>query len=120
MNAKIIETFRQLLIDHGIPFTEYPLFDGIKWCFPFTDGDVAYHAGTYDNDTCVESYGMPWDRGDVTAVSPKRMVEFLTHYDDWARINPEDITEENLGMKPYSLSDLLKSFLTVTGINTKC
>ena len=113
MNTKIIETFRQLLIDHDIPFTEHELWGGIQWRFPFTNGDVAYHAGTYHNDTCVESFGMPWDREDVTAVPPERMVEFLAHYDDWAQIDPEDITEENLGMEPYSLCDLLQSFATV-------
>ena len=64
MNPQIIETFRQLLIEYDIPFTEHPLYGGIQWRFPFTEGDVAYHAGTYHNDTCVESYHMPWDRGD--------------------------------------------------------
>jgi len=118
MNPQIIETFRQLLIDHDIPFTERPLYGGIQWRFPFTEGDVAYHRGTYHNETCVESYRMPWDRGDVTAVPPERMVQFLDHYNDWAYIDPEDITEENLGMEPYGLHDLLKSI--AAALNGDC
>ena len=81
----------------------------------FLSPRVMWHitGGTYHNDTCVESYRMPWDRGDVTAVPPERMVQFLTHYNDWAEIDPEDITEENLGMEPYGLNDLLRSVATI-------
>ena len=62
------------LIPAGIPFTVNPIFEGMQVRFPWHEGDVACHAGTYCSDCgCVESYQFPWDDGDVTVAKPEHM-----------------------------------------------
>lgn len=62
------------LIPAGIPFTVHPISEGLQLRFPWHEGDVACHAGTYCSDCgCVESYQFPWDDEDVTVQTPKEM-----------------------------------------------
>lgn len=62
------------LIPAGIPFTVNPVFEGMQLRFPWHEGDVACHAGTYGSDRgMVESYQFPWDEDDVTMLEPKKM-----------------------------------------------
>lgn len=62
------------LIPAGVPFTVHPAYEGMQLRFPWHEGDVACHAGTYGSDRgMVESYQFPWDEGDVTMMEPKEM-----------------------------------------------
>ena len=111
--ASLANEFRQQLIANNVLFSERECFDGIQWKFPFTNGDVILHSGSYHNDTCVESYCMPWDRGDVTALPPERMAKFLANYAEWDALDPEDITDEDVGAEEYDFADLLQSVATI-------
>ena len=62
------------LIPAGVPFTVNPIYEGLQLRFPWHEGDVACHAGTYGHEYgCVESYQFPWDEGDVTVAEPEDM-----------------------------------------------
>lgn len=75
-NQEVADEFERLLKEKGIEYTVKGLHGGYQWKFPsFPQGDVVLHGFSYGNDTCVESYGFPWDDGDVTALPPAEMVE---------------------------------------------
>lgn len=62
------------LILEGVPFTVNPALEGMQLRFPWHEGDVACHAGTYGSDGgMVESYQFPWDEDDVTMLEPTEM-----------------------------------------------
>ena len=62
------------LIFASVPFTVNPISEGLQLRFPWHEGDVACHAGTYGSDIgMVESYQFPWDEEDVTMLEPKEM-----------------------------------------------
>ena len=73
------KSFCLKLIDCGIPFSIQHLMSGWKWTFPdYPGGDVICHEGAYGvTQGHVESYGMPWDNGDVTHCTPSEMVVAL-------------------------------------------
>lgn len=51
-------------------------YNGAQLRFPWCEGDVACHEGTYGSDSgFVESYQFPWDDGDVTMLSPQEFIE---------------------------------------------
>lgn len=99
--------FTNLLLENHITFTCAPIFDGYKWTFPhLPHGDVALHHGTYDsNKGYVESYGMPWDEGDVSICLPYEMV---------CRIKGKEPRES--GEKRYSFEDCLNSMKNILGL----
>lgn len=67
-----INTVIGLLIQHNVPFTVHSIWDGLQLRFPWCDGDVACHKGTYGaNHGMVETYELPWDDGDVTMLTPE-------------------------------------------------
>lgn len=69
------------LIPAGVPFTVNPIFEGLQIRFPWCEGDVACHAGTYSSDCgCVESYQFPWDDEDVTVQTPKEMANDIIRF----------------------------------------
>lgn len=105
--------FDKYLVENDVIATKYLMFDGYQWKFPFTNGDVILHSGSYHNDTCVESYGMPWDRGDVTALPPERMAKYLGNYAEWDALDPDDITDEDVQSIEYSAGDLFASILAL-------
>lgn len=93
-----IKTFTQLLVENNIPYTFEPLFDGGKWVFP-NGGDVAIHSGTYNSQNgFVESYGMEWDKGDVSSCTVEEMIR---------RLKNETPCKEN--EYNYSYEDFLNS-----------
>ena len=52
------------LADHGYPSQLRPCRDGWQLVFPwFEDGDITCNSATGGQ---LESYGFPWDEGDVT------------------------------------------------------
>ena len=60
----------------GICFEVKRLYDGWQLIFPGYGGDVACHSGTIGaTKGYVESYGFPWDNGDVSALKPKKMLK---------------------------------------------
>ena len=55
----------------SIPFEMGPLYEGWQLRFPWCEGDVACHRGTYGQaNGMVETYQFPWDDGDVTMITP--------------------------------------------------
>lgn len=75
----------QLLKNAGVPHTCNPCYDGLQICFPWHDGDVAAHSGTFGvADAMVESFEFPWDDGDVTMAEPEDMAQriILLYYSD--------------------------------------
>ena len=92
--------FNEALIKYDVNFRQETLFDGYKWTFPGTNGDVALHSGTYGaREGYVESYCFPWDNGDVTVCPPEEMARRIAGY----TVNPD--MEYN-----YSLGEILASF----------
>lgn len=62
-----IDKLAALLDAHQIPYTRSQIFDGEQLRFPWCEGDVVCHGGSYgSNNSKVESYQFPWDEGDVT------------------------------------------------------
>lgn len=59
------------LIPAGVPFTTNPIYEGMQLRFPWCDGDVACHAGTYgSSEGMVETFQFPWDEDDVSMLTP--------------------------------------------------
>ena len=59
-----IQTLLNTLADRGYPAQLVACHDGWQLLFPWYEGaDIACHRGTYG---WLESYGFPWDDGDVT------------------------------------------------------
>lgn len=74
--------FVEELMERGVYFAMNPLYDGYQWRFGgnLENGDVAIHHGTYGNQNRkVESYGMPWDNDDVSALSPEEMAMLIAN-----------------------------------------
>lgn len=73
--------FNEALIKYDVTFQQETLYDGYKWTFAGTDGDVALHSGTYGaRQGFVESYCFPWDNDDVTACPPEEMARRIAGY----------------------------------------
>ena len=65
---------------YGIPCNIEELWDGYAIRFPWCDGDIAMHSGTYGNSMgYVESYQFSWDEDDVTRMEPATAIELVTH-----------------------------------------
>ena len=59
-----ITTLLNHLADHGYPAQLHACGDGWKLCFPWFEGaDIACNTATGGR---LESYGFPWDEGDIT------------------------------------------------------
>lgn len=56
--------------DTPIPYTICPCWEGWQLRFPWCEGDVAVHDGTYGaRANKVETYRFPWDRDDVSCLT---------------------------------------------------
>lgn len=69
------------LSDNGVPCHVEDLYDGYKVTFPWCDGDVIAHSGMLGYGECgytVESFGFPWDEGDVTLLDIQEAVDLIT------------------------------------------
>lgn len=65
-----------LLTEARVPYTLKSCYEGWQLRFPWHEGDVACHTGTYGSNTGkVESYQFPWDEGCVTMDTPEKMVK---------------------------------------------
>ena len=73
--------FSGLLTGLKVPFSIDCLHDGFQWLFPWCDGDVIIHSGSYGHDIgYLESMNFPWDDGDVSVESTDDMAEKIYHY----------------------------------------
>ena len=69
------------LSDNGVPCHVEDLYDGYKVTFPWCCGDVIAHPGMLGGGECgytVESFGFPWDEGDVTLLDIQEAVDLIT------------------------------------------
>lgn len=102
----VMKRFCELLNNEGIGYTVANLYDGYQWCNidRLEGGDVVIHSGSYNNKKgYVESYGMPWDEGDVTSCSIEEMVDLITGRIDTPR-----------NKYNYTSTDLFESLFQVT------
>lgn len=64
-----------------IPFEFHNCYDGAQLRFPWSEGDVVCHSGSYGANTdYVESYQFPWDNGDVTMLTIEEAIEKISNY----------------------------------------
>lgn len=79
--AKPILTLSNSLNERNIPHTVNVLWDGLQIRFPWNDGDIICHAGSYGHEYGnVESMGCSWDEDDVTCLSIDEADDLIT---DW-------------------------------------
>ena len=76
---KTRDIFNELLDRFGIEYTCRNHHNGYQWYFPaFPSGDIICCDGSYHADKgYVESYGFPWDDGDVSTMLPQEMILYL-------------------------------------------
>ena len=102
MNTKfspVATYFNMLLAQHGIEYHMSPCRDGFQWTFPHLNGDVVIHSGSYYSDEgYLESFGMPWDGGDVSVCTPFEMTRRVAGGEPHAE-----------GEKKYNLTDMFES-----------
>lgn len=69
----------------GIPHTMRERLDGYQIVFPWTEGDIAIHLGTYScEEGCVESYQFSWDDGGVSVLDPEEAIyKIEEEYSKW-------------------------------------
>ena len=80
---KLIDKLRELLLESDVPFVECNIFDGRQLTFPWCDGDVVCHSGSYgSNRGFVESFMFPWDDDDVSVYVPEEMANKIIEYYD--------------------------------------
>lgn len=79
--ANTILTLTKFLSERDIPYTLHICWDGLQVCFPWNDGDLICHSGSYGHDkNMVESMGCPWDEDDVTSLSIEDALEKITNW----------------------------------------
>ena len=67
--------------DNNIPYSVNKIWDGWQIRFPWCEGDIACHGGTYGHaNGMVESYCFPWDEGDVSILSVQEAIEKVVNY----------------------------------------
>ena len=86
LNPKYAMTILRLaskLSNKSIPYTLDVIWDGLQIRFPWSNGDLVCHFGSYGNEEeCVESYCCPWDDGDVSCLT---IEEALDNIVEWYR-----------------------------------
>lgn len=102
---RVICEVADMLDAAGIPCTVNDLFDGAQVRFPWHEGDIACHNGTYNaDDGLVESWELPWDEGSVTTMMPEeavaRVIELYGQYKE--EISSVATEEDLLGLLELS------------------
>ena len=79
-----IEFIYNILVALHIPCTMNALYESWQLHFPWCEGDVAAHRGTYEEARGkVESYCFPWDDGDVTVLTPEEAaIKIIAFYNE--------------------------------------
>jgi hypothetical protein len=76
-----MSTIKDCLDLCGVPCVLVSLYEGFQLRFPWCEGDIAMHDGTYGARLGdVESYCFPWDEGDVTRLDPVDAVMKINEY----------------------------------------
>ena len=79
--AKPILTLSNQLTERNIPHTVKVIWDGLQIRFPWNNGDLVCHSGSYGhNYGAVESMGCPWDGEDVSCISIEEALERITEW----------------------------------------
>ncbi len=79
--AQPILTLANYLTDYNIPHTINVIWDGLQIRFPWNDGDIICHSGSYGHTNgMVESMGCPWDEGDVSYLDIDDIFERLVKW----------------------------------------
>ena len=78
---KAIFEIVRILEENGVPFNIKELYNGWQLRFPWCDGDVICHSGSFDCEKgLTESYHFPWDNGDVCVFPPREMANKIIDY----------------------------------------
>ena len=73
-----------------IPCEMREIYEGYQLLFPWCEGDIAMHDGTYGAKAGdVESYCFPWDDGDVTQLRPEEAARKIVAYYEEVQANVE-------------------------------
>ena len=81
--ANTILLLANKLSKKSIPHTLNTIFNGLQIRFPWSDGDLVCHFGSYGcEEECVESYCCPWDNGDVSCLN---IEEAFNNIVEWYR-----------------------------------
>lgn len=82
-----IDKLAALLDANQIPYTRSQIWDGEQLRFPWCEGDVICHSGSYgSNNSKVESMGFPWDEDDVTKLSVESAYTLISTYHDFIQV----------------------------------
>lgn len=74
-------TLSLILTREKIPHTVEELHGGYQFRFPWCSGDMVCHSYSYGNKWgCLESYGFPWDKNDVSVFYVGMAVEKIMGY----------------------------------------
>lgn len=86
---QIINELALELASMSVPYEINECHDGWQLRFPWCNGDVAIHGGTYGHSMGkVESYQFPWDDYDVTVLSVDAAAALIiSYYEFMNRIN---------------------------------
>ena len=77
----IVKAVADGLDKQNIPYSTNYIWDGYQLRFPWCDGDVVCHSGSYGHSAGhVESYCFPWDEGDVTEITVAEAIEKIANY----------------------------------------
>ena len=76
-----IDAIAEALGSANIPYNKVPCWEGFQLRFPWCDGYVACHDGTFGTTfDLVETYRFPWDRGSVSSVTTEQAVALIAIY----------------------------------------
>jgi len=79
--ANVILTLSNHLIERNIPHTVNVIWDGLQIHFPWNNGDLVCHSGSYGHTSgMAESMGCPWDNGDCSPITIKDALERITEW----------------------------------------
>lgn len=74
--AKPILNLSNALSERNIPHTINVLWDGLQIHFPWNNGDIICHSGSFGHEVGdVESMACPWDDEDVSHLTVKDAVD---------------------------------------------
>ncbi len=79
--ANPILTLSNALSERNIPHAINVIWDGLQVRFPWNNGDLVCHSGSYGHSYGnVESMGCPWDDDDVSCI---RVDEAIDRIAEW-------------------------------------
>lgn len=78
----VVQKFNDYLDYFNVAYHCKHFRDGYQWKFDYWSGDVIITSGSYNHENgFVESYGFPWDKGDVSVCTPYEMARRLAGYE---------------------------------------